>query len=85
MRIVRTASFERSLSKLPSAIQSAYVAQEERVQNDWRDARLHLKKLRGLDGVYSLRVTRSYRALFYFDAKGNAILFDIDDRKDIYR
>ena len=59
--------------------------QEARLVSDWRDPRLHLKKLHGLDGVYSFRVTRSYRALFYFDAEGDIILFDIDNRKDVYR
>ena len=85
MRIIQTAEFERSLQKLPANIQRLCAAQTEHLLHDRRDARLHIKKLRGLAEVYSFRVTRSYRALFYFDRTGDIILFEIDDRKDVYR
>ncbi len=85
MRIIQTAEFERSLGKLSASIRRLCVAQTERLHHDRHDPRLHIKKLRGVDPVYSFRVTRSYRALFYFDHAGDLILFDIDDRKDVYR
>lgn len=85
MRVVKTLEFERSLRKLPREIGRVCGRQEERLCADVRDPRLHLKKLHGLDGVYSFRVTRSYRALFFFDSAGDIILFEIDDRKDVYR
>lgn len=85
MQVVRTAEFEKSIGKLPPNIQRLCRAQEERLVTDWRDPRLHLKKLNLPEAIYSFRVTRSYRALFYFDAGGDIILFDIDNRKDIYR
>ncbi|MBI4086764.1 hypothetical protein HY416_02155 [Candidatus Kaiserbacteria bacterium] len=85
MRIVQTAEFEHSLQKLSAGIQRLCAAQIEYLRRDRHDPRLHIKKLHGLEGVYSFRVTRSYRALFYFDREGDLILFDIDDRKDVYR
>ncbi len=85
MRAIRTAEFERALKKLSGSVRRLCRVQEAHLIADWRDPRLHIKKLHGLDGVYSFRVTRSYRALFYFDADGNIILFEIDNRKDVYR
>lgn len=85
MRVIRTAEFERSLRTLPAAMRRLFEVQERRLRDNWRDSRLHLKKLREIGGVFSFRITRSYRALFYFNRNGDIILFDIDDRKDIYR
>ena len=85
MRVVRTADFTKSFEKLPVYVRRLFVLQEERLAADWKDTRLHLKRLNVPEAIYSIRVTRSYRALFYFGADKNIILFDIDDRKDIYR
>ena len=85
MRVIRTAEFEKSLGKLTANIRRLFFVQEERLTADWRDSRLHLKKLNLPEAIYSFRVTRSYRALFYFSETGEIVLFDIDDRKDIYR
>jgi mRNA-degrading endonuclease RelE of RelBE toxin-antitoxin system len=85
MKVIRTAEFEKSLSKLPANIRRLCAIQEQRFLINLKDPRLHLKKLHLPDPIYSFRVTRSYRGLFYFDLDGNIILFDIDSRKDIYR
>ena len=85
MRVVTTADFDRSLQELPASVRRLCAVQMTRLAADRRDPRLHLKKLHGLDGVYSFRVTRSYRALFYMSAADDLVLFEIDDRKDVYR
>lgn len=85
MRVVKTAEFEKFFKNLPAKIRHFCRAQEELLALDWRDHRLHIKKLNLSEVIYSFRVTRSYRALFYFSTDGNIILFDIDNRKDVYR
>ena len=86
MAIIRLDSFERSLKSLPFDIQERADEQIAFLKSDLRDPRLHIKKLRKpLDGAYSFRITRNYRALFYFDKENNIIIFDADNRKDIYR
>lgn len=84
MRVIRAESLTRSLQKLPREIQRLYFLQEAHFQSEWRDPRLHVKKVRGLPRVFSFRVTRRYRVLFYFQTPDTAICFDIDHRKDIY-
>ena len=85
MEIIKTFDFERSLKKLPSNIKRLHKIQEERFILNPNDLRLHIKKLRDLGGVFSFRITRKYRALFYFQNPNTAILFDVDHRKDVYR
>lgn len=84
MRVVRTQKFTAMLEKLPKSVQSVYREQEERLSDNPRDTRLHLKKLRDMDDIYSFRITRSYRALFIWE-DNTACLFAVGDRKDIYR
>jgi len=86
MAVIRLDSFERSLKSLPSDVQRRAEEQIVFLRSDPRDPRLHIKKLRKpLDSAYSFRITRSYRALFYFDTENNIIIFDADNRKDVYR
>lgn len=85
MTIVTTKDFERALDRLPAEAQSLYQNQEKRFHLDWRDPRLHVKKLRGLPGTFSFRVTRRYRVLFYFiRPEEEVVFFDIGHRKDVY-
>ena len=85
MKIVRTDDFERAFTKLPSHIKRLYRTQAERFGHDWRDPRLHIKKVRTLSFAFSFRITRNYRVLFYFQDEDTAIFFDVDHRKDVYR
>ena len=86
MKIVYTASFDRERKRLPRDIQELLKQQIERFLYDFKDARLHIKKLRGTEvAVYSLRVTRNYRVLFYWEDKETPVWFEIDHRKDVYR
>lgn len=84
MRVIRTQKFSLMLEKLPEPVQAIYQEQEERLLDNPKDSRLHLKKLRDMDDTYSFRITRSYRALFIWD-NNTAWLFAVGDRKDIYR
>ena len=84
-RIVRFSSFERALDRLPKYIRESCDAQIAILEENWRDSRLHLKKLREQGGIYAFRITRNYRGQFYFDINDNIIVFDVDHRKDSYR
>lgn len=83
MKIVRTKDFDKAVRKLPKDAQKLYRKQEVLFQEDWRDSRLHTKKLRGMPG-FSFRVTRRYRVLFYFTQPGEAVFFDIGHRSTVY-
>lgn len=85
MEIVKTSDFGRILNNLPQNIQRFYSLQELRFKENWRDPRLHIKKVRTLRFTMSFRITRSYRVFFYFQSTETAIFFEIDHRKDIYR
>ena len=85
MRIVKTKDFKKNFSKLPFSIKKLFETQEKIFQKNWLDSRLHTKRIKELPGVYSIRITRRYRALFYFDRNGDAIFFAIGHRKEIYR
>ena len=85
MRIIKTPDFEKSYQNLEGDMRKLYIVQEKRFFADVRDSRLHIKKLKDFDGVFSFRITRSYRALFYFQNSETVVFFDIDHRKDIYK
>lgn len=85
MKIIKTGEFDKSYKRLPKEIQRLFSAQEKRFESNWRDPRLHAKKVKSLPFAFSFRITRNYRVLFYFKNAGEAIFFDIDHRKDIYR
>jgi mRNA-degrading endonuclease RelE of RelBE toxin-antitoxin system len=59
--------------------------QKKRFRRNWRDPRLHIKKIRALPYALSFRITRRYRVFFYFQNVETAIFFEIDHRKDVYK
>jgi len=71
--------------RLPQDIQHLFAAQEIILKVNWRDPRLHLKKLGGKPVMFSFRITRAYRAIFYLRASDEITLFAVGHRKDIYR
>lgn len=85
MNVIKTNDFERAFNRLPREIQRLYTKQVKRFEENWRDPRLHIKKVRTLPFAFSFRITRRYRVFFYFQNTQTAILFDIDHRKDIYK
>ena len=85
MNIIKMRDFEKAFRILPKDAQRLYRLQEGRFIENWRDPRLHIKKVRILPFALSFRVTRRYRAFFYFKNADTAVFFEIDHRKDIYR
>lgn len=85
MEINTTSDFEHALRKLPQEIQKIYTQQRVLFIVNWRDPRLHTKKVKSLEHVFSFRVTRRYRVFFYFRNFISAVFFDIDHRKDAYK
>lgn len=83
--IVELEDVRISLKKLPKQVRQLYTQQLIRLKDSLKDPRLHLKKLRGLEEIFSFRITRNYRALFYFQYSNQIIIFAIGNRKDIYR
>ena len=86
MRIIRTTDFDRALARLPANIRSLAEKQLTIFEEHERDSRLRIKKLHApYTGIFTFRITRTYREFFYADVDGNAIVFDVDHRKDSYR
>ena len=85
MELIRTPSFGKGFIDLPHAIQRLCERQLVLLAHDRNDPRLHLKPLKGKTGVYSFRITRQYRGLFYINEQKQIIVFAIGHRKDVYR
>lgn len=85
MNIVYADEFRKQFRKLPPSIHRLFKTQEKRFKENWKDPRLHCKKLKNSSGGFSFRITRSWRVLFAF-VKDDTVLFaTIGHRKDIYR
>ncbi len=85
MKIIHTDDFKKDLQKLPSSTRSSFQSQQTRFESNPRHPSLHTKKLKDLDGVYSLRIGKTHRALFFFTTEGHVTFFAVGHRKDIYR
>lgn len=85
MEIIKTSEFNKALKRLPKDIQRLCQEQEQRFESNWRDPRLHVKKVKSLPFAFSFRITRNYRVLFYFKNISTVVFFDADHRKDIYK
>lgn len=85
MKILYAEEFAKQFKKLPPDVQKLYRQQETFLRVNWKDPRLHTKKLHGSPLLFSFRVTRRYRALFHFTAPDSIFLASIGHRKDIYR
>ena len=85
MEIIKTNDFIKTFQKLPKNIQRLFLIQENRFLENWRDSRLHIKKIQTLQYAMSFRITNKYRVFFYFQEANKAIFFEIDHRKDIYK
>lgn len=84
MAIRETEDFRNDLEDLPSEIKGLFQRQRTIFQENWLHPQLHTKRVKELPGVYSFRITRRYRVLFYF-RNDEAIFFKIGHRKDIYK
>ena len=84
MTIVYADEFKKHFLKLPPEIQKIYHRQEILFKNNWRDPRLHIKKLTDHPFPFSFRITRRYRVLFTFIETETALFATIGHRKDSY-
>ena len=85
MTILYADEFRKLFKKLPFDVQSIYYGQESIFKNNWRDSKLHLKKLVNHQFSFSFRVTRNYRVLFSFIHKDTVLFATIGHRKNIYK
>lgn len=85
MIFAETKDFIKELKKLPKETRNLFQKQKTILKNNWLDTRLHTKRVKELSGVYSFRITRRYRAFFYFQDSDKVILFNIGHRKDAYQ
>jgi len=84
MKIVYADEFRKQFHKLPAEIQEIYRQKERIFRINWRDHRLHLKKLKDHPFPFSFRITRRYRVLFAFVDPDIALFATIGHRKDSY-
>ena len=84
MTILYADEFRKRFEELPPEIQRLYRVQELRFKKNWRDPRLHTKKLREHPFSFSFRITRRYRVLFAFVEIDTALFATIGHRKNIY-
>ena len=85
MTISYAKEFLRMLERLPADIHRLFLRQQDILKTDWRDPRLHLKQMKGRPITFSFRITRAYRAFFYFSAPDAVTLYAVGHRKDIQR
>jgi mRNA-degrading endonuclease RelE of RelBE toxin-antitoxin system len=83
MKIFYSQRFSKDLNSLPTKIGELFKKQEDIFANNWKDPRLHIKKLINTD-LFSFRVTISYRVLFKLADSDSVFFVSIGHRKDIY-
>jgi len=84
MRIFHTSTFSSEFKLLPGSVKKLYNKQEYIFLHNWKDSRLHTKKLKKSDTSFSFRITRRYRVLFIFADGETAFFTAIGHRKNIY-
>jgi mRNA-degrading endonuclease RelE of RelBE toxin-antitoxin system len=86
MQIILEPSFIKSAKNLPENIREKLSKLLPLLQDNPYHPLLHTKKLSGgLAGLFSFRVTREWRALFYFKNHETIHVIEADNRKDIYK
>ncbi len=74
--------FKRSFAKLPPSIQKVVIEKEAIFVNNPFDKRLRTHKLKGkLEDFWSFSVSYTYRIVFEFVKKDEAIFYDIGDHR----
>jgi len=84
MRIEKTKAFRKEYDRLPVEIRELYKKKEVISKQGWLDSRLQIKRIKELPGVYSFRIRRCYRVLFYF-RKTDTVFFKVGHRKKVYK
>ncbi len=84
MTIYKTPIFVKRYEKLPKEVKRLYKKQELLFKENWLHFSIHTKKINELPRVFSFRITRKYRVLFYF-INNTAVFFSVGHRKDVYK
>ncbi len=85
MKLLYADEFRKQSRKLPMDAQRLYQKQEIIFRQNWKDPRLHVKKLIDHPNAFSFRITRRWRVIFIFAAEDTALFLSIGHRKDVYR
>jgi len=85
MKTIYSHGFSKEFKALPKEIQNLFKKQETIFMVNWKDSRLKIKKLKDQELMFSFRVTRTYRVLFFFVKIDTALFLTIAHRKDVYR
>lgn len=64
-KVTYTKSFVNHFKKLPYTVQVKTDDTVGLLAVDFRDSRLHTKKLNSIDDIYSFRIGRDYRCLLF--------------------
>jgi len=56
MEVIKTEDFLKTFRKLPKEIQGICLIQEERLKENWRDPRLHIKPIKKLPNALRLEL-----------------------------
>lgn len=84
-KVTFTKTFVSHFKKLPRSVQIKADSLASFLAVDFRDTRLHTKKLHGNNDWFSFRVGRDYRVVFMFEDGETIKLLDVRHRKDIYK
>jgi len=84
MKISYANEFKKKINFLPARVKRIFQKQEKIFSENWKDPRLHIKKLRGYDNTFSFRITRQYRVLFSLTEDDLAFFVSAGHRKDVY-
>ncbi len=86
LKLFCTGNFLKQSKKLPVSIQKKLARQLEILKENPFNSLLHSKPLAGsLAGLYSFRITRDWRVIFYFLNEWTVKIVDVAHRKDIYK
>ncbi len=86
MRVILERDFLKSAAELPKGIKKKLAKSIGVLEENPYSSLLHTKKLTGeLTGLFSFRITRDWRVIFYFRDPETICVVDIGNRKDIYR
>lgn len=86
MQIILEQSFLKSAQKLPINIKKKLGKLLMLLKDNPYHSLLHTKKLTGdLTGLFSFRITREWRVIFYFTDAKTIRVAEAANRKDIYK
>ncbi len=83
MRLLRTEHFKKDFKRLPREVQEKLPGVLEKFIENQRHPSLHTKKMQGVDSIWEMRLSNSYRLTF--ELSDEAILLRRIGTHDILR